>query len=66
MNIKLTNVISDILGKSGQDIIRAILAGERDAQKLADLADPRCKVSRETIAKSLQTKWETTDRKSVV
>lgn len=58
MNIKLTNVISDILGKSGQDIIRAILAGERDAQKLADLADPRCKASRETIAKSLQAKWD--------
>ena len=46
------------MGKSGQDIIRAILAGERDAQKLADLADPRCKASRETIAKSLQAKWD--------
>lgn len=58
MNIKLGNVISDILGKSGQDIIRAILAGERDAQKLADLADPRCKAPRQTIAKSLQANWD--------
>ena len=58
MNIKLTNVISDILGKSGQDIIQSILAGERDAQKLADLADPRCKSPRETIAKSLQANWD--------
>jgi hypothetical protein len=31
MNIKLTNVISDILGKSGQAIIRSVIEGERDA-----------------------------------
>jgi transposase len=58
MNIKLTNVISDILGKSGQEIIRAIIAGERDAKKLAELADPRCKASKETIEKSLVAKWD--------
>jgi len=58
MNIKLVNVISDILGKSGQDIIRAILAGERDASHLAALADPRCKASKETIEKSLVANWD--------
>jgi transposase len=58
MNIKLGNVISDILGKSGQEIIRAILAGERDALKLSALADPRCKSPKETIAKSLQANWD--------
>lgn len=58
MNIKLTNVISDILGKSGQDIISAIIAGERDASKLASLADPRCKSSKEVIEKSLVAKWD--------
>ncbi len=58
MNIKLGNVISDILGKSGQDIICAILAGERYAQKLAALADPRCKSQKQTIAKSLQANWD--------
>jgi transposase len=58
MNIKLVNVISDILGKSGQSIISAILAGERDASKLASLADPRCKSSKEIIEKSLVAKWD--------
>jgi transposase len=57
MNIKLSNVISDITGKSGQDIIRAILSGERNAQKLADLADRRCKTPKEIIAKSLVGNW---------
>jgi transposase len=54
MNIKLTNVISDILGKSGQDIITAILKGERDPKILAALADPRCKASPGEIEKSLE------------
>jgi transposase len=57
MNLKLSNVISDIMGKSGQDIIRALLSGERDAHKLADLADPRCKTPKEIITKSLVGNW---------
>jgi hypothetical protein len=58
MNIKLTNVISDILGKSGQAIINAIISGERDAKNLAALADPRCKSSKEIIEKSLVANWD--------
>lgn len=58
MNIKLVNVLSDILGKSGQDIIQAILDGERDASNLAALADPRCKASKDTIEKSLVANWD--------
>jgi hypothetical protein len=58
MNIKLCNVISDILGKSGQNIISAIIKGERDPKVLASLADPRCKASREEIEKSLQANWD--------
>jgi transposase len=57
MNIKLNNVISDIPGKSGRDIIGAILKGERDPKVLAALADPRCKASREEIEKSLEANW---------
>jgi DNA-binding protein YbaB len=57
MNIKLTNVLTDITGKSGQEIIVAILSGERDAQKLANLADWRCKTPKEIIAKSLVGNW---------
>jgi hypothetical protein len=58
MNIKLPNVISDILGKSGVDIITAIINGERNPQKLASLADPRCKASVEVIEKSLDANWD--------
>jgi hypothetical protein len=37
MNLKLRNVISQIHGESGLKVIRAILAGERDAEKLLGL-----------------------------
>ena len=52
MNLKLDNVFSDILGKSGQSVIKAILNGERDPKVLSDLADPRCRTSKEEIEKS--------------
>ena len=58
MNLKLDNVFSDILGKSGQAIITAILNGERDPEKLANLADRRCKKSHEEIVASLQAKYD--------
>ncbi|MDR1342390.1 MAG: IS110 family transposase, partial [Prevotellaceae bacterium] len=57
MNIKLTEVLRDIMGASGQAILQAILAGERDTGKLASLADSRCKAPREVIAKSLEGTW---------
>src|SRR6202163_144022 len=37
MNLQLANVITDIMGLTGQKILRAILAGERDADKLAKM-----------------------------
>jgi transposase len=40
-NIKLGAVASDILGKSGRAMLRALLNGERDAAKLAELAEGR-------------------------
>jgi transposase len=58
MNLKLDNVFSDILGKSGQAIIKAILDGERDPKELSALADPRCKTSMEEIEKSLEATWD--------
>lgn len=39
MNIKIQDVISSVVGVSGQAIIRAILAGERDIDKLVALCD---------------------------
>jgi transposase len=54
MNVKLTNVISDITGVTGMLIIRDIVAGQQDPETLARHRDPRCRKSEEEIAKSLQ------------
>lgn len=54
MNLHLSNVISDITGVTGMAIIRAILRGERDPKKLAQMRDGRCKNSEEIIEKSLE------------
>jgi len=53
MNLQIHNVISDITGVTGLAIIDAILSGERDPLKLADLKDRRIKANKQTIAKSL-------------
>ena len=58
MNLKIDNAFSDILGKSGQAIIKAILEGERDPERLASLADRRCKKSKEEIMQSLEATWD--------
>lgn len=42
-NIKLASVVSDITGASGRAIIEAIIAGERNPSKLADLASEQLK-----------------------
>jgi transposase len=57
MNVQLANVISDISGLTGLTIIQAILAGERDRYKLADLAHARIQATREEIARSLEGNW---------
>ena len=57
MNVQLANVISDISGTTGMAIIQAILDGERDRYKLADLAHPRIQASQEEIARSLEGNW---------
>lgn len=53
MNLQIHNVITDITGMTGLRILDAILAGERDSQKLALLRDGRIKAPLETIARSL-------------
>lgn len=58
MNIQLANVISDLSGWTGQRIIRAILAGERDPETLAALSHAGIHASRQTIAKSLEGTWQ--------
>jgi transposase len=58
MNIQLANVLTDISGVTGQAIIKAILGGERDPHKLAELRDPRVKANQEQIARHLEGNWQ--------
>ena len=57
MNIQLTEVLSDIMGMTGQAIIRAIVAGEHDPKTLAGLRHSRIKRSEEEIARALTGNW---------
>ena len=57
LNVKLTEVASDITGLTGTTIIEAILRGERDPQRLATLRHPRCAKTREEYAKALAGTW---------
>jgi len=54
MNLQLHHVLSEITGLSGLRILDAILAGERDPLKLAELCHARVKNSRDKIAKALE------------
>ena len=57
MNVKLAEVVSDITGLTGMLIIAAILEGERDPIKLAQLRDEQCHHSGAQIALALQGTW---------
>ena len=59
MNLQLHHVISDITGLTGMKIIRAIVAGERDCQKLAAMRDARTHASQATIEKALEGDYRT-------
>lgn len=52
-NLKLGSVLSDILGRSGRAILGAIIAGEHDPEKLADLAFGTAKRRRAELVESL-------------
>jgi len=58
MNVQLPLVLSDIMGETGQKILRAIVAGERDPLKLAQLRHPSCKSPEDEIAKALTGTWQ--------
>ena len=57
MNVQLSNVLSDLSGVSGMNIIKAILKGERDTQVLAAMVMPGVKATPEDITKSLEGNW---------
>jgi transposase len=58
MNLQLPQVLNDITGETGLAILRAIVAGERDSLRLAQLRNPGCKSSEEMIAKALTGDWK--------
>lgn len=57
MNLQLDAVLSDLMGKTGQAIVRAIVAGERDPQVLAQLRDRRVRASTDDLVRSLRGTW---------
>ncbi|MGJ7032286.1 IS110 family transposase [Niabella hirudinis] len=57
MNIKLSNVLANVMCKSGIAIIEKILAGERKAENFLPLIDKRVQAKKEDIAKSLEGNW---------
>lgn len=57
MNVQLSQAVTDITGMTGQKIMRAILAGERDPQILAAMREPGCKKSADEIGQALTGTW---------
>lgn len=54
MNVQVHHVVSDLSGVTGMRIVRAIVKGEHDGEKLAELRDVRCRQPKERIAEALQ------------
>jgi transposase len=55
-NIKVSSVISDLMGKSGRAFLRALIAGDTDPEKLADLGSGRLRSPRKQLVESLRGK----------
>lgn len=62
-DMKITGPISEILGLSGRRIIKALIGGETDPERLADLADPRIKAGRRDLIEALQGKLTSQQRR---
>jgi transposase len=59
MNVKLHDVISSITGVSGLAVIRAILGGERDPQRLLELCDVQIRNKKAAaVRESLRGTWK--------
>jgi transposase len=57
MNVKLTEVVSDIVGQTGLKILKDIVRGQRDPLKLARHRHERCQASEAEIARALSGTW---------
>lgn len=58
MNVQLANVISDVMGVTGEAIVRAIVGGQRDPEQLAKHRNPHIKASKAAIVESLKGNWD--------
>jgi transposase len=52
-NLKLTGLLSDILGATGRAILQALIAGETDPERLASLGQGRLRASRAQLREAL-------------
>ena len=52
-NVKLSAYLSDMLGKSGRAVLQALIAGERDPERLLACIGPRVKASRTELLQAL-------------
>ena len=57
MNVRVHRAVSDVDGVTGMAIIKAIVAGERDAEKLAKLREGRCHKTEAEFAEQLRAHW---------
>ena len=57
MNVQVHRAVTDITGKTGMAIVRAIVDGERDPIKLAAHRDHRCRKSEQDLAEYLSGNW---------
>lgn len=57
MNVRVHRAVADLDGTTGMAIVRAIVAGERDPQRLAALRHARCQKSERAIAEQLTGHW---------
>jgi transposase len=53
-NVKLGSVVSDVVGASGRRIVQALIEGETDAERLAQLGSGRLRCSRQELAEALR------------
>ena len=57
MNVRVHRAVSDITGVTGLAMLHAIVAGERDPEKLAALRDKRCRLDAESMRRELTGTW---------
>jgi transposase len=53
-NLKITGVISDVLGQSGRALLQALIAGETDPERLVALTSGRLKTPRAVLVEALR------------